>query len=124
MQSGYPLYSLDKIITQLLRFAQNVLNSEGKEKSFDIYPTFKRDRVKDATTAQQQTNYRKSVEKMLKDGDLYRIDHVSSVTLIAKTQHQLTILQDQEQRHIRFYLTKKDDPTFDDSLSTADKEHY
>lgn len=79
LQSGYPLYSLDKIITQLSRFAQNVLNSEGKDKSYDIYQLFKRDRVKDTTTAQQQTDYRKSVEKMLKDGDLYRIDYVSGV---------------------------------------------
>jgi paired amphipathic helix protein Sin3a len=84
---------------------------------------FKRDRVKETTTAQQQTDYRKSVEKMLKDGDLYRIDYVSCGEAIAAAQHQLTFKQDQEQRQIRFYLTKKDDPTFDDCLSAADKEH-
>jgi paired amphipathic helix protein Sin3a len=123
LQSGYPLYSLDKIITQLSRTAANVLNSEGKDKSYDIYQMFKRDRVKETTTAQQQTDYRKSVEKMLKDGDLYRIDYVSGGKPIAVAQHQLTFKQDQEQRQIRFYLTKKDDPTFDDCLSAADKEH-
>lgn len=76
LQSGYQLYSLDKIVQQLSRFASNVLNSEGKDKSFDIYQLFKRDRSKETTTAQQQTDYRKSVEKMLKDGELYRIDYV------------------------------------------------
>lgn len=105
LQSGYPLYSLDKIITQLSRFAANVLNSEGKDKSYDIYQLFKRDRVKDTTTAMQQTDYRKAVEKALKDGDLYRVDF------------------DQESRQIRFYLTKRDDPTFDDCYSATDKEH-
>jgi len=105
LQSGYPLYSLDKIVNQLSRFAANVLNSEGKDKSYDIYQAFKRDRAKEATTAPQQTDYRKSVEKMLKDGDLYRIDF------------------DQDTRQIRFYLTKKDDPTFDDCYSATDKEH-
>jgi paired amphipathic helix protein Sin3a len=82
LQSGYPLYSLDKIVNQLSRFAANVLNSEGKDKSYDIYQAFKRDRAKEATTAPQQTDYRKSVEKMLKDGDLYRIDFVSDLKVI------------------------------------------
>lgn len=123
LQSGYPLYSLDKIITQLSRFAANVLNSEGKDKSYDIYQAFKRDRAKEATTAQQQTDYRKSVEKMLKDGDLYRVDYVSDLTSHPAAQHQLTQSQDQELHEIRFYLTKKDDPTFDDCYSAADKEH-
>jgi paired amphipathic helix protein Sin3a len=123
LQSGYPLYSLDKIITQLSRFAANVLNSEGKDKSYDIFQLFKRDRAKETTTAQQQTDYRKSVEKMLKDGDLYRIDYVSIRESCPATQHQLTRLQDQESHQIRFYLTKKDDPTFDDCYSAADKEH-
>lgn len=123
LQSGYPLYSLDKIITQLSRFAANVLNSEGKDKSYDIYQAFKRDRPKEATTAQQQTDYRKSVEKMLKDGDLYRVDYVSDLSFHPAAQYRLTQSQDQELHEIRFYLTKKDDPTFDDCYSAADKEH-
>ena len=123
LQSGYPLYSLDKIITQLSRFAANVLNSEGKDKSYDIYQLFKRDRVKDTTTAMQQTDYRKAVEKALKDGDLYRVDFVSDLNSRSAAQHQLTQSQDQESRQIRFYLTKRDDPTFDDCYSATDKEH-
>jgi paired amphipathic helix protein Sin3a len=123
LQSGYPLYSLDKLITQLGRGAANVLNSEGKDKTYDIYQLFKRDRLRETTTAQQQTDYRKSAEKLLKDGDLYRIDYVSGSRTLEKAQHQLIQEQDQEQRRIRFYLTKKDDPTFDDCLSAADKEH-
>lgn len=124
LQSGYPLYSLDKIITQLSRLAANVLTSDGKDKSYDIYQMFRRDRVRDATTAQQQTDYRKNVEKTLKDGDLYRIDYVSAfIRKLDAGDQQLTNIQDQEQHQVRFYLTKKDDPTFDDVLSAADKEH-
>lgn len=77
LQSGYQLYSLDKIVQQLSRFATSVLNSEGKDKSYDIYQAFRRDRIKEFTTAQQQTDYRKTVEKMLRDGELYRVDYVS-----------------------------------------------
>jgi len=123
LQSGYPLYSLDKIVTQLARFAGTVLSSESKERSYEIYSAFKRDRLKETTTAQQQTDYRKSVEKMLKDGELYRIDYVSIYHSSEEGERQLTFLQDQDSHHVRFYLTKKDDPTFDDSLSAADKEH-
>ena len=126
LQSGYPLYSLDKIVTQLARFAGTVLSSESKERSYEIYSAFKRDRLRETTTAQQQTDYRKSVEKMLKDGELYRIDYVSTylTSVISEDREsQLTRTQDQDSHHVRFYLTKKDDPTFDDSLSAADKEH-
>lgn len=122
LQSGYPLYSLDKIVTQLARFAGTVLSSESKERSYEIYSAFKRDRLKETTTAQQQTDYRKSVEKMLKDGELYRIDYVCIYAKFDGSQ-QLTHVQDQDSHHVRFYLTKRDDPTFDDSLSAADKEH-
>jgi paired amphipathic helix protein Sin3a len=123
LQSGYPLYSLDKIVNQLARFAGTVLSSESKERSYEIYSAFKRDRLKETTTAQQQTDYRKSVEKMLKDGELYRIDFVRTHDTSEEGERQLTHMQDQDSRHVRFYLTKKDDPTFDDSLSAADKEH-
>jgi paired amphipathic helix protein Sin3a len=123
LQSGYPLYSLDKIVNQLARFAGTVLSSESKERSYEIYSAFKRDRVRETTTAQQQTDYRKSVEKMLKDGELYRIDFVGIPGTSEEGERQLTHKQDQDSRHVRFYLTKKDDPTFDDSLSAADKEH-
>jgi len=87
LQSGYPLYSLDKIVTQLARFAGTVLSSESKERSYEIYSVFKRDRLRDTTTAQQQTDYRKSVEKMLKDGELYRIDYVRTHAIGDEREH-------------------------------------
>lgn len=124
LQSGYQLYSLDKIIQQLSRFATGVLSSEGKDKSYEIYQFFKRDRLKEITTAQHQTDYRKTVERQLKDGELYRIDYVSLNRLCRNSNSTLTrVPQDQESHQVTFYLTKKDDPTYDDSLSEADKEH-
>ncbi|KAF2764170.1 hypothetical protein EJ03DRAFT_339985 [Teratosphaeria nubilosa] len=105
LQSGYVLYPLEKLVQQTVRFAASVLNGEGKEKSFDIYNLFKRDRVRDTTTVPQQTDYRKAVEKMVRDGDLYRIDY------------------DQQRQSISFYLVKKDDPAhYDDGMSPLDRE--
>lgn len=124
LQNGYQLYALDKIVTAFAKSGNNiVVDTSSKEKTYDIYSHYKRDRVKASTTALQQTDYRKSVEKMLKDSELYRIDYVS---IRSAGQHHpsiLTISQDQETRAARIYLVKRDDPTFDDSLSTADREH-
>jgi paired amphipathic helix protein Sin3a len=78
LQSGYTLYGFEKLVATLARTAVQVMNSEAKDKSADIFQAFKRDRSKPLVTAQQQTDYRKAVEKMIKDAELYRIDFVSS----------------------------------------------
>jgi paired amphipathic helix protein Sin3a len=77
LQSGYTLYGFEKLVATLARTAVQVMNSEAKDKSADIFQAFKKDRIKPLVTAQQQTDYRKAVEKMIKDAELYRIDFVS-----------------------------------------------
>jgi paired amphipathic helix protein Sin3a len=126
LQSGYPLYSFEKMVLATTRFALNILNSEGKEKSYDIFQLFRKDRVKDTTTIQQQSDYRKGVEKMVRDGDLYRIDYVSWTSCLPlwKRIADLTCLKDQSKQKIDFFLVKTDDPThYDDGLSPLDMEN-
>jgi len=77
LQSGYPMYAFEKMIGATSRFALQAMNGEGKERGWEVWQLFRRDRVKEATTAGQQTEYRKAVERMVKEGDLYRIDYVS-----------------------------------------------
>ncbi|KAK5113069.1 hypothetical protein LTR62_003648 [Meristemomyces frigidus] len=106
LQRGYHMYAFEKMVLATSRFALQVLNNDGKEKSWDIYQLFRKDRIKDSTMATQQTDYRKAVEKMVKDGDLYRIDF------------------DQTKQKIMFFLAKKDDPAYyEEGVSPLDRDN-
>ncbi|RMY87163.1 hypothetical protein D0862_10751 [Hortaea werneckii] len=106
LQSGYPLYAFEKMISQTGRYAIAVLNGEGKEKSWDIYQAFKRDRAREVSTVPQSTEYKKSVEKLVREGDVYRVDW------------------EQSSQTIKIYLAKKDDPAYyDDGVSPLDQEN-
>jgi len=76
MQKGWLLFSLDKMLASLLRFALAILVSDNKDKSLDIINLFYKDRKEDETTHQAELTYRKQVEKLSKDGDIYRIRYV------------------------------------------------
>ncbi|KAK3675804.1 Transcriptional regulatory protein sin3 [Recurvomyces mirabilis] len=106
LQSGYPMYAFEKMVLATSRFALLVLANEGKEKSWEIYCAFRRDRVRETTTVAQQMEYRRAVEKGIREGDLYRIDF------------------DQSKQTISFFLTRKDDPAYyDDALSPLDRDN-
>lgn len=74
---GWQLYNLDKMLGSLLRFALQILVSDNKDKSLDIINLFYKDRKEDETTHQAELTYRKQVEKLTKDGDIFRIRYVS-----------------------------------------------
>ena len=78
MDSGWLLYGFDKMLAALLRFALNILISDNKDKSLDIINYFYKDRKEDETTHQAELTYRKQVEKLTKEGDIYRIRYVSN----------------------------------------------
>ena len=77
MKSGWQLYQFDKMLPAMLRFAIQILISDNKDKSLDIINLFYKDRNNDETTHQAELTYRKQVEKLAKDGDIYRIRYVS-----------------------------------------------
>lgn len=78
LQTGWQLYSFDRLLAALVRFAVAMMSSDPKDKTWDIYQLFKKDRVREETTHDDELNYRKQVEKYTKDGDIYRITFVST----------------------------------------------
>ena len=74
---GWKLYSFDKLLASIVRFASGVINPEGKEKSREIYQLFKQNRMREDTTRREEMTYRRHVEKHIKDGEIYRIVFVS-----------------------------------------------
>lgn len=88
LQSGWMLYSFDKMLSALVRFAIAVLSNDGKEKSSEILQLFQKDRRKETTTHQDELAYRKQVEKYVKDGDVYRIAFVSNPRNSARADYE------------------------------------
>ncbi|KAL5115298.1 Transcriptional regulatory protein sin3 [Pleosporales sp. CAS-2024a] len=101
LQIGWQLYSFDRLLSSLVRFAHAVVSHDAKDKSLDIYNLFKKDRVNDTTTHKNEISYRKAVEKYAKDADTYRISY------------------DPVKAEAYVRLFKKDDPTFE--FSTLDR---
>ncbi|EEP77848.1 conserved hypothetical protein [Uncinocarpus reesii 1704] len=73
---GWELYTLDKQLAAIAKFASNIFNTDPKDKSADIVNLFFKERDKEETTHNHEIQYRKQVEKMIKDGDIYRISYV------------------------------------------------
>lgn len=77
LESGWQLYSFDKLCSALVRFAIGVMSSDSRDKSWDVLQCFKKNRSKEETTYQEEMTYRKQVERLVKDGDIYKIAYVS-----------------------------------------------
>ncbi len=77
MQNGWQLYTFDKLLSATVKFAISVLGSDSKDKSSEILNLFLKDREKEETTHRKELEYRKQVEKLTKEGDVYRINFVS-----------------------------------------------
>ncbi|EGE84486.2 transcriptional repressor Sin3p [Blastomyces dermatitidis ATCC 18188] len=81
LKTGWQLYNLDKILSGISRYAGGIFNSDPKDKSSDIINIFFKERGKDMTTHNQEIQYRKQIEKLIKEGDIYR------VTFVPATKH-------------------------------------
>ena len=77
MVHGWQLYNFDKMLAAIIRFAQSILANDAKDKSGDIVTLFYKNRKEVETTHQAEIDYRKQVEKLVKDGDIYRLVFVS-----------------------------------------------
>lgn len=88
MDCGWQLYSFEKLSSALVRFAIAILSSESRDKSWDVLQCFKKDRVKEETTYQDEMTYRKQVERLVKDGDVYKIAYVSLFDTIRMLSNQ------------------------------------
>ena len=65
------------MLSGISRFAGGIFNTDPKDKSSDIVNLFFKERDKTETTHNQEIQYRKQVEKLIKEGDIYRITFVS-----------------------------------------------
>ncbi|KAI5302533.1 hypothetical protein KEM56_000607 [Ascosphaera pollenicola] len=76
LQVGWQLYNLDKILVGIARFAGGIFNPDPKDKSSEIMALFFKEREKKETTHYHEIHYRKSVERLIREGDLYRITFI------------------------------------------------
>lgn len=88
MSSGYLLYSLERILSSISKFVASIFTSDSRDRSSDIANLFFKEREKDETSHQQELHYRKQVEKLVRDGDIYRVTFVSFVTMYDLTAHR------------------------------------
>lgn len=77
MGKGWQLYSFDKMLAATARFAMQILVSDNKDKSLEIVNLFYHDRAREITTHDAEIIYRKQVDKLTKDADIFRISFVS-----------------------------------------------
>lgn len=98
LKSGYQLYNLEKILSGIARFVAAIFNGDVKDRSADIVNLFFKEREKEETTHNQEIQYRKQVERMVKDGDIYRITYVCYTTGILLRHTDYCRIQ-QRKRH-------------------------
>ncbi|EXJ91680.1 hypothetical protein A1O3_00230 [Capronia epimyces CBS 606.96] len=75
-KSGWQLYTIERLVGAILRFIMNILSGDSKDKSVEITNLFMRDRERPDTTRKQEIQYRKQVERLSKDGEVYRISYM------------------------------------------------
>ncbi|KAE8386740.1 hypothetical protein BDV23DRAFT_186947 [Aspergillus alliaceus] len=75
LRSGYQLYNLEKMFAGISKFAGSIFNGDSKDRSSDIINIFFKERDREETTHNQEIQYRKQVERLVKDGDIYRITY-------------------------------------------------
>lgn len=77
LRSGHLLYHLEKMLAFIAKFAGAIFSGDSRDRSSDIVNLFFKERDKEETTHNQEIQYRKQVERLVKDGDIYRVTYVS-----------------------------------------------
>ncbi|PGH26786.1 hypothetical protein AJ80_01551 [Polytolypa hystricis UAMH7299] len=94
MKCGWQLYHVDKMLSSISRFASGIFNADLKDKSSDMINLFFKERDREETTHNQEIQYRKQVEKLIRDSDLYRITYIPTtkhVTIQLMTSEDATL---------------------------------
>ena len=115
---GYQLYNYDKWLSNILKFAGQSIVNDTKDRSSDILNLFLSNRKEITTTHQTEIDYRKQVEKLAKDGDVYRIVYVSAAS--ASDFRFIDFSQNQNSQHTTMQIFRKDDQTFDTDGRSGD----
>lgn len=122
LQDGWQLYSLDKLLGSVARFAVSMLAPDPKEKTTELINLFKKDRARGKETSyEEDLNYRRQADKHFKDGETFRVTYVSRLDNYTFAISRTNTKQDEEQPAVEIQLFKHDDPTHDPtSMSVAD----
>lgn len=110
MQGGYLLYSLERIFNSISKFVSSIFTGDSRDRSSDIANLFFREREKDETTHHQEIQYRKQVEKLIKEGDIYRITFVSR-PLPPASPRTNNALQNPSERLVTIQVMTSEDAT-------------
>ncbi|KAL8842559.1 MAG: hypothetical protein Q9170_000513 [Blastenia crenularia] len=122
MMKGWQLYSYDKMIAAITRFAMQILVSDNKDKSLDTINLFYGDRAREDTTHDAEIIYRKQVDKLTKDADTYRITYVSPCHLKGHAKSNTRMQQTPRIKKATIAMFKKDDPTFSIDAMEASRQ--
>ena len=79
IQKGWQLYTVDKLLAAISKFIQSILGGEAKDKSTDVINLFFKDREKSESSREQELQYRNQVNKLVKEGEVYKISYVSQL---------------------------------------------
>lgn len=85
MSSGYLLYNLERIFGSISKFVASIFTGDSRDRSSDIANLFFKEREKEETTHHQEIQYRKQVERLVKEGDIYRVTYVSVFPFLTLT---------------------------------------
>lgn len=125
-RNGWQLFNYEKMVGALLRFALQILVSDNKDKSLDIINLFYKDRKDSETTHQSELTYRKQVERLGRDCDLFRIRYVSTLVEAILFQNGTDGMQQAKSSHsVTLAIFKREDKTFEiDELAAEAKWSY
>ena len=123
--SGWQLYHFERLFTQLLKFALSILVSDNKDKSLDIINLFYKDRKEDETTHNTELTYRKRVQGLVREGDMFRIRHVSMLRSQMRTNTLISNPQNRNSKQVLVSLFKREDKTYQaDELAVHQRWSY
>lgn len=94
MQSGFLMYNLERIFSSITKFVASIFTGDSRDRSSDIANLFFKEREKEETTHHQEIQYRKQVERLIKEGDIYRVTFFPSdrhVTIQVMTTEESTL---------------------------------
>ncbi|KAJ6129558.1 hypothetical protein N7512_002338 [Penicillium capsulatum] len=125
MQGGFLMYNLERIFSSISKFVASIFTGDSRDRSSDIANLFFKERERDETTHHQEIQYRKQVERLIKDGDIYRVTYVSDILEIKHVLWLTLPLQSPSDHRVTIQLMAAEDSTLDrDELTPEARWSY
>ncbi len=123
--SGWQLYTFDRLVGAILRFGLAILVSDSKDKSLDIINLFYKDRKEEESTHNTELTYRKRVQGLVKEGDMYRLRYVSTHCLLELSDHANVSSKNRKSKQVIVSLFKREEKTYQaDELAVHQRWSY